>query len=332
MKVLNKTLISKNFEGFTKMASLYNKINSNKIYFNNNFSKSTSNFTGTVKQSTHPSTGGLEYFDKSNKIQSDTIYEEFEQNLSEEEKKNRKRFNIHKYDPSESHIKKIVSYHVDIKDCGPMILDALIHIKDDIDPSLSFRRSCREGICGSCSMNVDGRNTLACLSYIDKDLTTESQILPLPYFAIVRDLVVDMTNFYMQYKSIMPVLQRKTEKPKDGPKEYYQSEEDRKKLDGLYECILCACCQSNCPSYWWQSNEYLGPAVLMQAYRWIIDSRDEYKQERLEALSGQKLDRCYQIGVCSLTCPKGLDPRAAIKQLHEMYAEYKYARNDDILI
>jgi hypothetical protein len=215
MKVLNKNLISKNFEGLTKMASLYNKISLNKIYSNNNFSKSTSNFTGSIKQSTHPSEGGLEYNDKRGLIferKQELIYEEFEQNLSEEEKKNRKKFDIHKYDPSDSFQRKIVSYYVDIKDCGPMVLDALIHIKDDIDPSLSFRRSCREGICGSCSMNVDGRNTLACLSYIDKDLTVMSKILPLPYFAIVRDLVVDMTNFYMQYKSIMPVLQRKTEK------------------------------------------------------------------------------------------------------------------------
>lgn len=255
---------------------------------------------------------------------------EFNQGLTEEQKKNMKRFDILRYDPSVSQEKSIITYYVDLKNCGPMVLDALIHIKDDIDSTLSFRRSCREGICGSCSMNIDGRNTLACLSYINKDVNDTAYVLPLPYFQIVRDLVVDMTNFYMQYKSIMPVLQRKTEKA-PGQKEYLQSQEDRKHLDGLYECILCACCSSHCPSYWWQSNEYLGPAVLMQAYRWIIDSRDEYQKERLDKLSGQKLDRCYQIGACSLTCPKGLDPRANVKKLQELYADYRSQKLNALL-
>ena len=256
--------------------------------------------------------------------------QEFNQGLTEDQKKNMKRFDILRYDPSVSQEKSIITYYVDLKNCGPMVLDALIHIKDDIDSTLSFRRSCREGICGSCSMNIDGRNTLACLSYINKDVKDTSFVLPLPYFQIVRDLVVDMTNFYMQYKSIMPVLQRKTEKA-PGQKEYLQSQEDRKHLDGLYECILCACCSSHCPSYWWQSNEYLGPAVLMQAYRWIIDSRDEYQKERLDKLSGQKLDRCYQIGACSLTCPKGLDPRANVKKLQELYADYRSQKLNALL-
>ena len=255
---------------------------------------------------------------------------EFNQGLSEEQKKTMKRFDILRYDPSVSQEKSVITYYVDLKNCGPMVLDALIHIKDDIDSTLSFRRSCREGICGSCSMNIDGRNTLACLSYINKDVNDTAYVLPLPYFQIVRDLVVDMTNFYMQYKSIMPVLKRKTEKA-PGQREYLQSQEDRKHLDGLYECILCACCSSHCPSYWWQSNEYLGPAVLMQAYRWIIDSRDEYQKERLDKLSGQKLDRCYQIGACSLTCPKGLDPRANIKKLQELYADYRSQKLNALL-
>jgi len=206
-----------------------------------------------------------------------------------------------------------------------MVLDALIKIKDELDSTLSFRRSCREGICGSCSMNIDGRNTLACLSYIDMDYNVPSKINPLPYFQVVKDLVVDMTLFYTQYKSINPYLQRKTPK-EPGQKEFYQSVEDRAKLDMLYECILCACCQSHCPSYWWQPGEYLGPAVLMQAYRWIIDSRDEYTDERLEKISGQKLERCYQIGACSLTCPKGLDPRMAIEKLKDLYSEYKHRK------
>lgn len=139
-------------------------------------------------------------------------FTEFNPNLSKEEKAKLKRFDILKYDPSQSNQKKIVTYYVDLKECGPMVLDALIHIKDDIDSTLSFRRSCREGICGSCSMNINGRNTLACLSYIDTDKNEPTKILPLPFFSIVRDLVVDMTNFYMQYKSITPVLKRKTEK------------------------------------------------------------------------------------------------------------------------
>lgn len=248
---------------------------------------------------------------------------EGQKNLTPEEKSRLKRIDIFRYDPeSPQSTGNLVSYYIDLKDCGPMVLDALIKVKDEIDPTLSFRRSCREGICGSCSMNIEGRNTLACLSYIDTDMDTPLAIKPLPFFTVMKDLVVDMTNFYMQYKAIHPVLMRKTSKP-EGQKEYYQSEEDRAKLDGLYECILCACCQASCPSYWWQSSDYYGPAVLMASYRWIIDSRDEYQEERLEKLSGQKLDRCYQIGACSLACPKGLDPRAAIEKLKSLYAEYK---------
>jgi succinate dehydrogenase (ubiquinone) iron-sulfur subunit len=180
-------------------------------------------------------------------------------------------------------------------------------------------------------MNIDGRNSLACLSYIDKDVTRYSQIDPLPYFLVMRDLIVDMTNFYTQYKAIQPVLMRKTKKP-EGEREFYQSEEDRAKLDGLYECILCACCQANCPSYWWQPGDYYGPAVLMASYRWIIDSRDEFQEERLEKLSGQKIDSCYQIGACSLTCPKGLDPRLAIEKLKDLFSEYKRKKQSYISI
>jgi succinate dehydrogenase (ubiquinone) iron-sulfur subunit len=246
---------------------------------------------------------------------------EFPQNLTLKEQTQMKKFIIHRWCP-EDNTRNYQAYYINLSECGPMVLDALIKIKDEIDPTLSFRRSCREGICGSCSMSIDGRNTLACLSYIEKDLTKPMYILPLPYFSVIRDLVVDMTNFYTQYKSIHPVLMRKTEKPK-GTKEYIQSEEDRNKLDGLYECILCACCQANCPSYWWQPGDYYGPAVLLNAYRWIMDSRDQYKSERLEQLSGQKIERCYQIGACSITCPKGLDPRMAIEKLQNLYKEYK---------
>ena len=152
-----------------------------------------------------------------------------------------------------------------MKKCGPMILDALIKIKDEIDPTLSFRRSCREGICGSCSMNIDGRHHLACLCAIPKN-NDKSVISPLMFMFVLKDLVVDMSHFYAQYKSIEPYLKRNDE-VKFGEQQFFQSPENRAKLDGLYECILCACCSTSCPSYWCNSDKYLGPAVLLQAYR-----------------------------------------------------------------
>jgi len=243
-----------------------------------------------------------------------------------------KRFDIYRSNPNDpSDRPKYMTYYVDTKKCGPMILDALIKIKDEIDPTLSFRRSCREGICGSCSMNIDGRHHLACLCAIPKGNNEKSVVSPLMFMFVLKDLVVDMSHFYAQYKSIEPFLKRKTEK-ENPDEEYYQSLEDRKLLDGLYECVLCACCSSTCPSYWWHPQDYLGPAVLMQAYRWVIDSRDEYTDERLEMLGGDmKLGECYQIGLCSLTCPKGLNPRAALKHLKELYAEYDERRSNEQL-
>jgi len=201
-----------------------------------------------------------------------------------------------------------------------MVLDALLKIKNEQDPTLTFRRSCREGICGSCAMNIDGQNTLACLCYIDKGSGT-TQINPLPHMYVIKDLVPDMTNFYEQYKSIEPWLQ--TENPHDLAKgEHLQSKEDRKKLDGMYECILCACCSTSCPSYWWNADKYLGPAVLMQAYRWIEDSRDEKTVERLEALDDSfKLYRCHTIMNCTKTCPKGLNPGKAIAHIKKKISE-----------
>lgn len=235
-----------------------------------------------------------------------------------------KRFDIYRANPNDPADRpKYVSYYIDMGKCGPMFLDALIKIKDEIDPTLSFRRSCREGICGSCAMNIDGRHHLACICPINKENTEKSTISPLMFMFVLKDLVVDMSHFYAQYKSIEPFLKRKTGK-EPGQREFYQSVEDRKLLDGLYECVLCACCQSTCPSYWWHPQDYLGPAVLMQAYRWVIDSRDEYTDERLEKLGGDmKLGECYQIGMCSLTCPKGLDPRRALEHLKHLYEEYK---------
>lgn len=187
-----------------------------------------------------------------------------------------KRFLIYKYDPENPNDEpKYVSYYIDLKKIPPMYLDALLYVKDNLDSTLAFRRSCREGICGSCAMNCDGLHTLACIKEIDADLTKPALITPLGHMFVLKDLVVDMTNFYSQYKTIQPYLKRKEPKA-EGQKEYYQSVEDRKKLDGLYECVLCACCSTSCPSYWWHPDEYLGPAVLMQAYRWVIDSRDQY--------------------------------------------------------
>jgi len=245
-------------------------------------------------------------------------------NLSDKEKAAMKRFLIYRYDPAdENDTPKYVSYYVPLNKIPPMYLDALFYIKNELDATLAFRRSCREGICGSCSMNCDGLHTLACIKPIDRDLSKPSIITPLGHMFVLRDLVVDMTNFYTQYKSIDPYLKRKT--PKTDPnKEYYQSIEDREKLDGMYECVLCACCSTSCPSYWWHPDRYLGPAVLMQALRWISDSRDEYTEERIERLTEDiKLDDCQNIGMCSVTCPKGLDPRSALQSLLRLAKEYK---------
>ncbi|XP_074105677.1 succinate dehydrogenase, subunit B (iron-sulfur) [Cotesia typhae] len=231
-----------------------------------------------------------------------------------------KTFSIYRWNPNKPDEKPYMQdYKVDLNTCGPMVLDALIKIKNEIDPSLTFRRSCREGICGSCAMNIGGTNTLACISKIDdKNLTETSKIYPLPHMYIVKDLVPDMNNFYSQYKSIQPWLQRDDGK-KVGTQQYLQSVDDRKKLDGLYECILCACCSTSCPSYWWNAEKYLGPAVLMQAYRWIIDSRDTKTQERLNKLRDPfSVFRCHTIMNCTRTCPKGLNPGRAIAEIKKL--------------
>lgn len=230
-------------------------------------------------------------------------------------------FSVYRYDPENPDKKPYMKdYQVDLNTCGPMVLDALIKIKNEIDPSLTFRRSCREGICGSCAMNIGGTNTLACISSIDSNTKNVSKIYPLPHMYIIKDLVPDMNNFYSQYKSIKPWLQNNTGKP-DGTEQNLQSIEDRKKLDGLYECILCACCSTSCPSYWWNGDKYLGPAVLMQAYRWIIDSRDAKASERLEKLKDPySVYRCHTIMNCTRTCPKGLNPGRAIAETKKLLA------------
>ena len=203
-----------------------------------------------------------------------------------------------------------------------MVLDALIKMKSEQDSSLTFRRSCREGICGSCAMNIGGSNTLACIKAIE-DIPGDITISPLPHMEVVKDLVPDLTHFYAQYASIKPWMQTSTPAPQD--RERLQSPEDRKKLDGLYECILCASCSTSCPSYWWNGDRYLGPAVLLQAYRWVIDSRDEATGERLDNLEDPfKLYRCHTIMNCTNTCPKGLNPAQAIGQLKKMMVERLY--------
>ncbi|XP_043579289.1 succinate dehydrogenase [ubiquinone] iron-sulfur subunit, mitochondrial [Bombus pyrosoma] len=232
-----------------------------------------------------------------------------------------KTFAVYRWNPDKPDEKPYMQeYKVDLNTCGPMILDALIKIKNEIDPTLTFRRSCREGICGSCAMNIGGTNTLACISKIDTDTNSTSKIYPLPHMYIVKDLVPDLNNFYNQYKSIQPWLQR-GDGQESGSKQYLQSVEDRKKLDGLYECILCACCSTSCPSYWWNGDKYLGPAVLMQAYRWIIDSRDTKAKERLEKMRDPfSVYRCHTIMNCTRTCPKGLNPGKAIAEIKKLLA------------
>ena len=227
-------------------------------------------------------------------------------------------FKIYRWDPDQNQKPYVSTYPVDMNDCGPMVLDALIKIKNEQDSTVTFRRSCREGICGSCAMNIDGGNTLACLKEVEGDTT---KVYPLPHMYVVKDLVPDMSNFYDQYKSIKPWLQQKGPTDPSPKEENKQSIEDRKKLDGMYECILCACCSTSCPSYWWNSDRYLGPAVLMQAFRWIDDSRDEFTKERLEDLDDAfKLYRCHTIMNCTKTCPKHLNPGKAIAHIKKKIA------------
>lgn len=226
-----------------------------------------------------------------------------------------KEFRIYRWDPETGDNPRIDTYFVNRDDCGPMILDGLIYIKNKIDSTLTFRRSCREGICGSCAMNIGGTNTLACTIGMD-EVEGTIKIYPLPHMEVVKDLVPDMTNFYAQHASVEPWLKTKTAEPE---KEWKQSHEDREKLDGLYECILCACCSTSCPSYWWNSDRYLGPAALLQAYRWIVDSRDEATGERLDHLEDPfRLYRCHTIMNCAKACPKGLNPAKAIAETKKL--------------
>ena len=229
---------------------------------------------------------------------------------------NKKVFHIYRWDPDTGENPRVDVYEINLENCGPMVLDAMIYIKNEIDPTLTFRRSCREGICGSCAMNIGGTNTLACTRAI-ADFNDDISIYPLPHLPVIKDLVPDLTHFYEQYASIKPWLQTQSEPALE--RERLQSKEERAKLDGLYECILCACCSTSCPSYWWNSDRYLGPAVLLQAYRWIVDSRDEHTGQRLDALEDSfKLYRCHTIMNCTNTCPKGLNPAKSIAEIKKL--------------
>jgi succinate dehydrogenase / fumarate reductase iron-sulfur subunit len=228
-------------------------------------------------------------------------------------------FSIYRYDPDGGVNPRTDRYEIDLDDCGPMVLDAIIKIKNEIDSGLTFRRSCREGICGSCAMNIDGTNSLACLKPI-AEIKGDVKIYPLPHLPVIKDLVPDLTVPYAQLASIEPWIQTSTPPPPDA--EVLQSPDERAQLDGLWECILCFCCQTACPSYWWNGDRYLGPAVLLQAARWINDSRDDHTGERLDALEDPfRLYRCHTIMACTSTCPKGLNPAKAIAGIKAKIAE-----------
>jgi succinate dehydrogenase / fumarate reductase iron-sulfur subunit len=226
-------------------------------------------------------------------------------------------FQIYRWNPDDGQNPRLDTFFVDLDDCGPMVLDAILWIKNEVDSTLTFRRSCREGICGSCAMNIDGTNTLACTKGMD-EIDGVIKIYPLPHLSVVKDLVPDLTDFYAQHAAIEPWLQAGA----DPEKERLQSPQQRSKLDGLYECILCACCSTSCPSYWWNSDRYLGPAALLQARRWIVDSRDEATKDRLGYVDDVfRLYRCHTIMNCTKACPKGLEPARAIAELKNMALE-----------
>ncbi len=223
---------------------------------------------------------------------------------------------IYRWNPDDGHPPRIDTFFVDRDDCGPMVLDALLWIKNKVDPTLTLRRSCREGICGSCSMNIMGLNTLACIRSMDECQSDTIRVFPLPHMPVIKDLVPDLTTFFAQHAMIEPWLKTETAAPET---EWRQTPEDRATLDGLYECIMCACCTTSCPSYWWNGERYLGPAVLLQAYRWIIDSRDEATGDRLDNLEDPfRLYRCHTIMNCSNCCPKNLNPALAIAEIKKL--------------
>ena len=233
-----------------------------------------------------------------------------------------KTFQIYRFDPDSGEKPRVDQYSIDLDRCGPMVLDGLIKIKNEVDPTLTFRRSCREGICGSCAMNIDGLNTLACTKSID-EIKGDVKIFPLPHMPVVKDLVPDLTNFYAQYAAVQPWLQTRTPAPPD--RERHQSKEDQEKVDRPSACILCACCSTSCPSYWWNGDRYLGPAALLASYRWIVDSRDEATAERLDMVEDSfRLYRCHTIMNCTEACPKDLNPARAIAEIKKLLLERQF--------
>jgi succinate dehydrogenase / fumarate reductase iron-sulfur subunit len=230
-----------------------------------------------------------------------------------------KSFRIYRWDPAKDANPTMDTFDIDRDHCGPMVLDALTKINDQIDPTLSFRRSCREGVCGSCAMNIDGVNTLACLTPMDSLKNGTSRITPLPHLEVQKDLVPDLSGLYAQYALVEPWLQSDQPPP---DRERRQSPEERAKLDGSWECILCFCCSTSCPSYWWNQDRYLGPSILLQSYRWLADSRDQHTGDRLDRLDDPfRLYRCHTIMNCTNTCPKGLSPARAISETKRMMSE-----------
>lgn len=225
---------------------------------------------------------------------------------------------LYRYDPEGGEGPRLDTFSVDVSQCGPMVLDALIRIKSEVDPTLAFRRSCREGVCGSCAMNIDGRTTLACTKAMD-EVRGDIRIYPLNHLSVIKDLVVDLGPLFAQYALIEPWLHATEPEP---DRERLQSPEDRARLDGYFECILCFCCTGACPSSWWNGDRFFGPAVLLQAYRWLADSRDEATGERLDLLEDPfRLYRCHTIFNCTQVCPKGLNPAEAIARTKRMLAE-----------
>jgi len=228
-------------------------------------------------------------------------------------------FHVYRYDPDSRERPRVDCYELDLDGCGPMVLDALIKIKNEVDPTLTFRRSCREGICGSCAMNIDGVNTLACTQPIAA-VTGAVRVFPLPHLPVIKDLVPDLDEFYRQYAAVEPWLQAAAPPPAAG--ERRQSPADQERIDRPAACILCACCSTACPSFWWNPERFLGPAALLAAYRWIVDTRDGARNERLAALDDAfRLYRCHTIMNCTEACPKDLNPGRAISEIKRRIAE-----------
>jgi len=228
-------------------------------------------------------------------------------------------FRVYRYDPDLREPPRVDSFEIDLDHCGPMVLDALIKIKNEVDSTLTFRRSCREGICGSCAMNIDGVNTLACTQPIVA-IRGAVKIFPLPHLPVVKDLVPDLTEFYQQYAAVEPWLKATTAPQPDA--ERRQSPQDQERIDRPSACILCACCSTSCPSYWWNSDRFLGPAALLASYRWIVDTRDEARAERLASLDEAfRLYRCHTIMNCTEACPKDLNPARAIADIKRRLVE-----------